>query len=242
MGVLLRPHAVLLLMLMLMVRLSTALGRSCGLSSFRFDFSGNGDSEGQFRYGQYRSEAQELGAAKQHLEQQLGYRVVGMLGHSKGGTDVLMYAGCYAEQFGAVPCIVNLAARLDVRQGVVRRLGQRVLSELESNGKVEMSGESRARGAFSWWLTQEDLDDRLSTDVAAAAAQIPPSTAVLTVHGSADADVPVADAREFSKRIQNHKLVVLEGADHTFSSSGAMYELAAAVLPFISSHAQSTAV
>jgi hypothetical protein len=38
----------------LLVRLSTALGRSCGLSSFRFDFSGNGDSEGQFRYGQYR--------------------------------------------------------------------------------------------------------------------------------------------------------------------------------------------
>lgn len=45
-----------------------------------------------------RSEALELGAAKQHLEQQLGYRVVGMLGHSKGGTDVLLYAGCYAEQ------------------------------------------------------------------------------------------------------------------------------------------------
>jgi hypothetical protein len=38
--------------------------------------------------------------------------------------------------------------------------------------------------------------------------------------------------------VQNHKLVVLEGADHTFSSSGAMYELAAAVLPFISTHAQ----
>ena len=38
----------------LLVRLSTALARSAGLSSFRFDFSGNGDSEGEFRYGQYR--------------------------------------------------------------------------------------------------------------------------------------------------------------------------------------------
>lgn len=47
--------------------------------------------------------------------------------------------------------------------------------------QVEMSGQSRSRGAFSWWLTQEDLADRLSTDVAAAAAQIPHSTAVLTV-------------------------------------------------------------
>lgn len=38
----------------LLVRLSTALARSCQLSSFRFDFSGNGESEGEFRYGQYR--------------------------------------------------------------------------------------------------------------------------------------------------------------------------------------------
>jgi hypothetical protein len=37
--------------------------------------------------------------------------------------------------------------------------------------------------------------------------------------------------------LQNHKLVVLEGADHTFSNGSAMYELAAAVLPFISQHA-----
>ena len=38
----------------LLVRLATAFGRSCKLASFRFDFSGNGDSEGDFCYGQYR--------------------------------------------------------------------------------------------------------------------------------------------------------------------------------------------
>jgi alpha/beta superfamily hydrolase len=38
----------------LLVRLATAFARSCKLASFRFDFSGNGDSEGEFRYGQYR--------------------------------------------------------------------------------------------------------------------------------------------------------------------------------------------
>lgn len=38
----------------LLVRLSTALARTAQLSSFRFDFSGNGESEGEFRYGQYR--------------------------------------------------------------------------------------------------------------------------------------------------------------------------------------------
>jgi hypothetical protein len=39
-----------------------------------------------------------LGYAKQHLEQQLGRTVVAMLGHSKGATDVLIYAGWYTQQ------------------------------------------------------------------------------------------------------------------------------------------------
>jgi hypothetical protein len=36
-------------------------------------------------------------------------------------------------------------------------------------------------------------------------------------------------------RRQNHKLVVVEGADHTFSNDDAFFKAAAAVLPFIHS-------
>jgi hypothetical protein len=45
-----------------------------------------------------RSEAQELGFAKRALEVRLGRRVAALLGHSKGATDALLYAGCYAQQ------------------------------------------------------------------------------------------------------------------------------------------------
>jgi hypothetical protein len=47
--------------------------------------------------------------------------------------------------------------------------------------QVEMSGHSRSRGKFTWWLRKEDLEDRLATDVAAACRQIPATSAVLTV-------------------------------------------------------------
>lgn len=36
-----------------------------------------------------------------------------------------------------------------------------------------------------------------------------------------------------------HELVILDGADHCFTSGAALYELAAAVLPFVSKHASS---
>ena len=81
-----------------------------------------------------RSEAEELHCAKQHLEQQLGRRVVAMLGHSKGGTDVLLYAAKYND----VPCVVNLAGRYELQRGVLERLGPEVLESLEKEGQVRL--------------------------------------------------------------------------------------------------------
>ncbi|PQQ16988.1 uncharacterized protein Pyn_02840 [Prunus yedoensis var. nudiflora] len=54
---------------------------------------------------------------------------------------------------------------------------------------------------------------------------------VLTVHGSADETIPVEDALEFSKDNTNHKLHVIEGADHCYTSHQA--ELVSVVLDFI---------
>lgn len=40
---------------------------------------------------------------------------------------------------------------------------------------------------------------------------------VLTIHGSKDQTVPVQDAYEFAKFIPNHKLHVIEGANHRYT-------------------------
>jgi hypothetical protein len=44
------------------------------------------------RYGNYRAEAEEVRAAHQHLRQ-LGMDVLGLVGHSKGATTAILYAG-----------------------------------------------------------------------------------------------------------------------------------------------------
>lgn len=53
---------------------------------------------------------------------------------------------------------------------------------------------------------------------------------MLTIHGSADSTIPVDDALEFAKIIPEHQLLIVEGADHKFSSH--QDELASAVLRF----------
>lgn len=54
---------------------------------------------------------------------------------------------------------------------------------------------------------------------------------MLTVHGSMDETVPAEDALEFAKFISNHKLRIIEGADHEYSCH--QDELTCLVLEFI---------
>lgn len=41
---------------------------------------------------------------------------------------------------------------------------------------------------------------------------------VLTIHGTEDETIPVADAHEFDKVLPNNELVVVEGATHRFAT------------------------
>ncbi|KAF5467982.1 hypothetical protein F2P56_012180 [Juglans regia] len=153
-----------------MVNLAAALENE-GTSAFRFDFAGNGESEGSFQYGNYRREADDLRAVIQHFQRKK-YVITAIVGHSKG--------------------------------------------------------------IFEYRVTEESLMDRLSTDTRAACLMIQQNCRVLTIHGSKDKIVPVEDAVEFAKFIPNHKLHIIQGADHEYTSH--QDELAAVVLDFIREH------
>ena len=78
----------------------------------------------------------------------------------------------------------------------------------------------------------QDMQQRLSIDMAAAAASIQHSH-VLTIHGTADRTIPVEDAHKFADHIEHHTLRTVEGANHRFSQHGD--EAIALALDFITS-------
>lgn len=59
----------------LAAELSTA-----GIASLRFDYAGNGASEGTFKIGNYWEEVEDIRAAKEHLEEVQGLPVLGLVG------------------------------------------------------------------------------------------------------------------------------------------------------------------
>ncbi|XP_062022903.1 uncharacterized protein LOC133739180 [Rosa rugosa] len=205
-----------------MVNLAAALEIQ-GISAFRFDFAGNGESEGSFRFGNYRREADDLRAVVQHF---LGchYVITAIVGHSKGGNAVILYGSKYRD----VPIVVNISGRFNLERGIEGRLGKDYLQRIKQDGFIDVKNK---RGTFQYRVTQESLLERLTIDMREVCQSIDQNCRVLTVHGSMDKMVPVEDAYEFNKSIPNHKLYIVEGADHEFTSY--QNELASIVLGFI---------
>ncbi|KDP34090.1 hypothetical protein JCGZ_07661 [Jatropha curcas] len=205
-----------------MANLAAAIQKE-GISAFRFDFAGNGESEGSFQYGNYRREADDLRAVVQHFCGQKR-SISAIIGHSKGGNVVLLYASKYND----VHTVVNISGRFNLERGIEGRLGNDFLQRIEQNGFIDVKNR---KGKFEYRVTKESLMDRLTTDTHAACLLIQPECRVLTVHGSMDKIVPVEDALEFAKFIPNHKLHIIEGADHEYTWH--QDELASVVLDFL---------
>ncbi|GMH12370.1 hypothetical protein Nepgr_014211 [Nepenthes gracilis] len=205
-----------------MVNLAVVPGK-IGISTFRFDFAGNGESEGSFQYGNYHREVEDLRAVVQHFRGKK-HTIIAILGHSKGGNVVLLYASKYHDVY----TVVNISGRFDLEKGMEDRLGKDFLQRIKQQGFIEIKNR---RGKLKYRVTEENLLDRFTIDTLTQCKLIPPDCRVLTVHGSMDQVVPVTDAIKFSKVIPNHVLRIVDEADHEYTLH--QDELASVVMDFI---------
>ncbi|KAL8223328.1 hypothetical protein R6Q57_018803 [Mikania cordata] len=206
----------------MMVELCLALEKQ-GISAFRFDFSGNGESEGSFEFGNYRKEVDDLHAVIQHFTA-ANHGVSAIIGHSKGGNVVVLYASLHHN----IPTIVHVSGRYKMDRGIEDRLGIDYLERAKKDGFIDIKTHT---GEVSFRVTEESLMERLNTNMHEAGLKINPDCRVLTVHGSADEVIPVEDALEFAKIIANHELKIIEGANHCYDNH--RDKLVAVVLAFL---------
>lgn len=205
-----------------MMNLAVSLEKE-GISAFRFDFPGNGESEGSFQYGNYRREADDLHSVVEYFNG-TNRKVTAVLGHSKGGDVVLLCSSKYHD----VQTVINLSGRYNLEKGIAERLGKDFLEMIKKDSFIDVKNRA---GNVDYRVTEESLMDRLNTNMHDACLQIDKGCRVLTVHGSVDEIIPMEDALEFDKIIPDHKLHIIEGANHSYTSHQA--ELMSVVLPFI---------
>lgn len=172
-----------------------------GIATLRLDFTGLGESEGDFADTHFGSNLQDLEAAIAFLRAR-GQAPSLLVGHSLGGAAVI----AVAREAPEVRAVVTIGAPHDPAQ-LVRHLGDRA-AEIEAQGEAEVMLGGRpftVRRAFLEDIAAHRLDGHL--------AHL--GRALLVMHAPTDQVVGIDNATRLFVAARHPKSFVgLEGADH----------------------------
>ena len=176
-----------------------------GFAVFRFDFTGLGNSDGDFANTNFSSNTEDLLSAARFLE--LEYEAPQLLiGHSLGGAAVL----AMASQLAKVKAVVTIGAPYEARH-VIHNFDAH-LDSIEQSGSAKVS-----LGAREFTIKKQFLDD-LRNQTTEHIKHL--DKALLVLHSPIDLTVDISDAEKIYKAAKHPKsFVSLDTADHLLSKS-----------------------
>ncbi|KAJ1940714.1 hypothetical protein FBU59_003727 [Linderina macrospora] len=231
--------------------LFTGLQEMLPYASVSFDFRGSGHSTGITNYGNYLEEAEDIKHMVEYvnsgkLDAMAGgrqLRVIGIIGHSKGGSSMFLFAAKY--QTLCPELLVNLSARYWLAQEIAGRWKQHHLEALETEGTFMwriFGGPQKTGGRKSvddgyeglssvdgvpereYWVTREHLDTRNNTDMSVVQRLGLQRCFVLNIMGEKDRVVPERDVWQYDRVMRlaapdNTRVTtkVVENASHFWS-------------------------
>ena len=183
--------------------ISTAL-TDAGLAVMRFDFTGLGESEGDFSDTNFSSNIEDLVAAAQFLEKHYSAPSL-LIGHSLGGAAVLKASLRLPE----VKAVVSIAAPADPGHVTVS-LGASTQA-IQNSGRAEVELVGRR-----FTIKKQFLDDLQFANMKATLSQL--DRALLILHSPLDQTVGIENAGQIFQAAKHPKsFVSLDKADHLLS-------------------------
>ena len=182
------------------VRISRALAER-GVAVFRFDFTGIGESAGDFAETNFSSNLEDLVAAAELMRGEWGGAQI-LIGHSLGGAAVL----AAARRIPEVKAVATIAAPSDTEH--LRDTLAEIAPELEEKGEAELR-----LGGPPVRVKSQLLADLEEQSMMASIHNL--GLPLLILHSPTDEVVGVDHARRIYKAAQHPKsFVSLDGADH----------------------------
>lgn len=174
-----------------------------GIACLRFDFTGLGDSEGDFGRAGFATDVADLVAVGAYLHDRFAQPIL-LVGHSLGGAAVL----AAADEIGLdrIAAIATIAAPADVPHVLERIDGDLAAIRKDGEGAVTIGGRS-------FKLGREFIERVESVDLLAEVAAL--RRPLLFLHSPTDGLVGIENASALFGAAKHPKsFVSLEGADH----------------------------
>jgi len=177
---------------------------AAGIAVLRFDFTGLGESEGNFEDSNFTSNIDDLITASDFLSK--NYQPPSLLlGHSLGGTAVLQAA----HRIESVTAIATIAAPSSPKH----------LAEIlvKNNQQLEANTEACITiGDSTYKITKQFLSDLEQTEITKTIQDL--NRALLILHSPHDQTVPIDNAGEIFQIARHPKsFISLDQADHLLS-------------------------
>jgi putative redox protein len=205
-----------------MTRLATGLAEA-GHAALRFDFTGLGDSGGDFATKTVSGNVGDLTRAAASLIGE-GFGPCTLIGHSLGGAAAILAA----HKLKTVERVITIGAPSD--PGHVRHLFADQLDELVAVGRADVTISGR-----TFTLERSFLDDLARHDVLLRAAEL--ARPCLVVHARDDEVVGFEHAEAlFAAASEPKELAALDSGGHLLAARSASDAALAAILDFLDRH------
>lgn len=175
------------------------------ISTFRFDFYGNGESDGKFEESNL-SESIDNTLQAIKLVKNKGFKKIILVGSSFGGLSSIITASKSQDLYA----LVLKSPVSDYGEVYLNRYGETGMAEWKEKGQIFRDPKDN-RGLKLNYSFVENYK-KYNTYELAKQIKIP----TLIIHGSADEMVPVSQSQKLVKILPNAKLVLIEGSDHRY--------------------------
>jgi uncharacterized OsmC-like protein/alpha/beta superfamily hydrolase len=174
---------------------------SNGFGVLRFDFTGLGQSEGDFENTNFSGNVDDLICAANFLAENYVPPTV-IIGHSLGGTAAIFAA----SEINSIKAVATIGAPSNPKH--VQHLLHSSLDEIKANGKAVVD-----LGGREFTIKKQFLDDIESKSLPKIAKNL--GKALLIIHSPQDTTVEIKNAEEIYMAAKHPKsFVSIDGADH----------------------------
>jgi pimeloyl-ACP methyl ester carboxylesterase len=197
-----------------------------GIATFRFDFFGQGESEGPFEQVTI-SLAVEQAQKSVDLMKERGYRHIGLMGSSFGG----LVATLTASQRMDLACLALKCPVVDFAEELRLEFGNDGMAHWKATDTIPniMGGSDRITLHYAFY------EDCLRQIAYIPARSITAPTVI--VQGDKDEHVPLHQSRQLYEALEGQKrLEILPGADHQFTRSDDFGRMTNLIADWLISH------
>ena len=177
-----------------------------GFTVYRFDFSGNGESEGDFLKCTITKDIEDIKSIIDYFKKK-NYEIFCLIGHSQGAVEVILHQAKY----NSADCVVDISGLVDQRDMTTRKYTKGQINEINKIGYTKIIYEGKLFDISKKYFYDRENYGDIRNEV--KKIKVP----ILVFHGTEDEDINYSNGLTMEKILKKKdKFVSVEGASHFY--------------------------